>query len=481
MNSSWQLQPIFGSYLLVAVMAAGLMGLLLISPTFGQLSKSRRRWLLGLRAILAALLAVAMLRPALVVTDRQAQQALLVVLFDTSRSMDFRDAEGGQSRWQQQLGLLRQVMPQLEALGKGFEVELVGFSGDTRPQSSEDERLQITEKPLGNQTDIGQALTNTLQRHVGRRLAGVVLLSDGAQRAMNPDVSPQQAARQLDRRATPLYTVAIGRDLDQSQARDVAIENLLDEYSVFVKNEFALRVGVRIQGFANQPIPVSLFVEDASGQREKVGTRELVATQESQVVMADFGYRAEEAGKYRLYVQAEAQPGELIENNQAVAFLDVRDGGLRVLLLSSGILLEEPNFIRRSLAASREIELDYQRFYVNARSRWPMDLSARVDLEDYDVFIVGDLDATAIRTEDWSKIAQLVEAGRGFMMFGGFHSFGPGGYANTPIANVLPVKLDATEREQDPTTTLRHDRPHLRRYGNRTRGRRHDHPPGAGN
>ena len=34
--------------------------------------------------------------------------------------------------------------------------------------------------------------------------------------------------------------------------------------------------------------------------------------------MADFGYRANKAGKYRLYVQAEPQPGELIENNLAL-------------------------------------------------------------------------------------------------------------------------------------------------------------------
>ena len=460
MSSSWQLQPIFGSYLLVAVMAAGLLGLLFISPSFGQLSKSRQRWLIGLRGLLALLLAVAMLRPALVMTTREAQQALLLVLFDTSRSMDHRDGDDGKTRWDEQLSLLKKALPRLQDLGEAYAVELIGFSGDIEPQTKDGAQLSIVSKPEGDETNIGRALRDSLQMHQGRQVAGVILLSDGAQRALIADISPQQAARQLDRRATPLYTVAIGRDRAQSQARDVAIENLLDEYSVFVKNEFALRVGVRIQGFANKPIPVSLFVEDATGQREKVATRELVATQPSQVVMADFAYRAEQPGQYRLYVEAEPQPGELIENNQGVAFLDVRDGGLRVLLISSGVLWQETSFIRRALAESREIELDYQRVNVdtNSRSRWPIDLSSRVTLEDYDVFIVGDTDASAIRPSDWNAMAELVEAGRGFMMYGGYHSFGPGGYANTAIAKILPVDLDANERERDPTSRLRSDR-----------------------
>ena len=458
MSASWQLQPIFGSYLLVAALAACMLLLLFISPTFGQLSKPRKRWLVILRSAIALLLAVGMLRPALVKTDRQTQQALVLVLFDASRSMDYRDGEGGKTRWDDQQSLLRKVIPHLEGMGKDFEVELVAFSDGIDPQPKANNKLSITAKPTGAETDIGQAISEALQRHLGKRLAGVILISDGAQRAIVAETPPQQAAKQLDRRATPLYTVAIGRSRDQSQSRDVAIENLQDEYSVFVKNEFALRVGIKIQGYVNKPIPVSLIVEDEQGNREKVGTQELVASQGSQIVMADFGYRAEKAGQYRLYVEAERQEGELIENNSATAFLKVRDGGLRVLLLSSGLLQQEPKFIRRSLDESQEIELDYQLVNVLTRGKWPIDIESQVTLSDYDVFIVGDLDVSALKQENWSAIAQLVESGRGFMMYGGFHSFGPGGYADTPVGDMLPLELKRIEREPDPTKATRTDR-----------------------
>ena len=33
-------------------------------------------------------------------------------------------------------------------------------------------------------------------------------------------------------------------------------------------------------------------------------------------------------------------------------------------------------------------------------------------------------------------------------MLGGFQSFGPGGYDDTPLANVLPVGMDRLERQQ---------------------------------
>ena len=94
---------------------------------------------------------------------------------------------------------------------------------------------------MGEETDIGQSILSAIQDKSGKRVAGIILISDGAQRALDPKSPPQQSARQLDRLAIPLYTIALGQSRDQSQARDVAIENLQDEYSVFVNNEFALR------------------------------------------------------------------------------------------------------------------------------------------------------------------------------------------------------------------------------------------------
>ena len=454
MTSQWQFQPIFGSYLLTAALLGVMMLLLFVRPSFGQLTKSRQRWLTVLRAAIALLLLVAMLRPTHIRTEKKTQTSQILLLFDTSRSMQHADGESGDTRWAEQLSLIRSAFSKLENMGEHFNVELIGFADSIQPQAREGAKLSIRAEPNGEETDIGRALQESLQRHVGKRMAAVILVSDGAQRALAPKAPPQQAARQLDRRATPLYTIAVGQSRDQTQSRDVAIENLQDEYSVFVKNEFALRVGIRVQGYVNQPIPVWLVVEDESGNSTTVGPAEVVATEDSQIVMADFSYRPEEAGQYKLRVRAGEQPGEMIDNNEMSAFLNVREGGLRVLLLTSNALGQEKKFIVQSLDESQDIELDFQ--WVDAR-KGATDLESKLQLDQYDVFMLGDVDARSLKTDNWSRIASLVDEGRGLMMYGGFHSFGPGGFSETSLADVLPVPTARHQMESDPTKFARTD------------------------
>ena len=40
----------------------------------------------------------------------------------------------------------------------------------------------------------------------------------------------------------------------------------------------------------------------------------------------------------------------------------------------------------------------------------------------------------------------IVREGAGLMMIGGYHSFGPGGYRETPLADVLPVEIGPAQR-----------------------------------
>ena len=80
----------------------------------------------------------------------------------------------------------------------------------------------------------------------------------------------------------------------------------------------------------------------------------------------------------------------MIDNNQKTAFLNVREGGLRVLLVTGALFSEEPKFIRRSLDKSQDIELDDQLISVVSRDKWPIDLKGKIDLDDYDVFVIGD-------------------------------------------------------------------------------------------
>ena len=114
--SHWFLQPILNSYVLVAAMLAVLAVLLAIGPAFGRLSR-RQRWALSaLRLAVIGLVAVAMLRPAHISTARRQQTAVLILLFDQSRSMLLPQAAGGASRWSAQQEALRRAEPLLREL-----------------------------------------------------------------------------------------------------------------------------------------------------------------------------------------------------------------------------------------------------------------------------------------------------------------------------------------------------------------------------
>jgi uncharacterized membrane protein len=63
----------------------------------------------------------------------------------------------------------------------------------------------------------------------------------------------------------------------------------------------------------------------------------------------------------------------------------------------------------------------------------------------YDAFILGDLEADALGPENLKAIEQAVGKGKGLLMLGGPSSFGRGRYFGTPLADVLPIKIDALE------------------------------------
>ena len=61
--------------------------------------------------------------------------------------------------------------------------------------------------------------------------------------------------------------------------------------------------------------------------------------------------------------------------------------------------------------------------------------------------ILDDVDARALSLSSWQTLAERVRGGVGLMMTGGYHSFGPGGFRATPLADVLPMDIGPAERQ----------------------------------
>ncbi len=458
--SRFNFEPILENYSLVLLLAATLLVLLwIIRPrTEGAIDQRRRAILLVLRSAVVLLLLLAMLRPAYVSTISEPQQATVVVLLDASRSMQVEDIAGGNSRWQTLKEAVRRCQPIVAELAENVEFRFYTFDRQTTLVPTEPRQLPaLPEKASGTETDIGGALADALQREAGKRLAAVVLISDGAQRSFQFRADVQQSVRELGRRGVPLLTVPLGMPREQSSARDVAVEQFPQQFVVFVRNELVLRGALRIQGYVHKPIPLRLQVTLPDGNETTLGPQDVTAN--DAIVSFQFRFIPEQPGDYRLVLQAEPQPGELVvNNNRAVSYLTALDGGLRILYLESNLLGPEQQILRRSLASFPDIQLDYQPIDVRQRSHWPVQLHESLSLQDYDVFLIGDVDSSALAPETLTQIASLVAQGRGLMMTGGLHAFGPGGYQQTPLADLLPVEMSRFERQPlDPQAPVRED------------------------
>lgn len=439
-------EPLAGSYLLVALIGGVLTALLALRPSFGQLSRFKHVSLVALRAVVILLVAIALLRPTWIRTVKTPRTSVLIVLYDVSRSMQLPSGQGDQSRWQAQRAALERVVPKLAGLSAEIELRYYGYDSRLIPQEFKSASLTLPEQPTGDQTDLGTTLYEALRSEQGRRIAGVILLGDGAQNASEAQVEVQEAGRKLrDDFAAPLYTVTFGLSGDAAQARDIAIERMDEQFTVFVKNELTVRALLRVRGFAKRELPVELFIEDANGKRESIGKKVVRADEEGRQVETIFQYVPQQPGHYRLTMVAEAQPGELVtKNNQLSAYLTVLEGGLRVLYLDGEKRFEQ-KFLRRALNASPDIELDDRIIDRRSRQSWPINLGNDLTSDKYDAFILGDLEAAALGKENIQALADAVGRGKGLLVLGGLRSFGRGKYGGTPLEALLPIKMDKLE------------------------------------
>lgn len=452
--TTWYFQPVFGSHLLVACIALVLAALLLVGPVFRQLSWRQRASLLALRVMLFLLVVIGLLQPARISTITKPQTGVVLVLADQTRSMQLPSGSSSRSRWETQIDALNAAEPALAELAAQFDVKVYGY--DTQLSGIDFSGGQLTwpSAPSGKETDIGSSLADATRRELGRRLLGVVLLGDGVQTALEPRIETQDAARELGRMGTPLFTTTFGPVGDASQSRDIAIEYLQDQYSVFVKNEVIIKGLARVTGFVNKEVPVELIIEDADGKQEKLGPQTLMSKLDGQPLEVAFPYTPTKAGQYKLTLVAKPQPGELVtKNNQLESFLNVLEGGLKVLYLE-GDLRAEQKFLRRSLNDSPDIDVDFQWIDHRARAKWPLDFGDTFKQPKFDVLIIGDLDAAALGKETLQDIAAAIDNGKGFAMLGGFHSFGAGGYQATVMSEVLPVRMDRFLRQDFGTPIL---------------------------
>jgi hypothetical protein len=203
---------------------------------------------------------------------------------------------------------------------------------------------------------------------------------------------------------------------------------------------------VRLEGLAGRDVVVKLLAEDDAGRMEEAARTTVRGGPQSVEMPVRLAWTPRSLGEKKLAVVVEPQEGEVVvTNNELSTFVEVIDGGLRVLYLE-GALRVEQRFVRRVLAASPDMQVDFQWIDAAKRSSWPVDIS-RLLAADHTVILIGDLDSSALRPADLATLAAKVKGGTGLGLLGGFHAFEAGGWASSPLGPALPFLPDRLARQ----------------------------------
>jgi uncharacterized membrane protein len=440
--TSWSLEPLLGSWLLVFIVAVLLIAGLWIKPQFASVSPTRMRILFGLRLLLILLVILAMVRPGVVWTQLKSQRATLAVLLDFSASQQLPSDTSGMTRWRKQQELWETVSAITESAKEDVDVVVYSYDEELRSIVKNSEgNITLPEQPLGKVTDIGKALSDLTAVKTESPLAGVVFIGDGTITADGSAFDPAQIARQLGQMDQPIIAVGNGPRGGAADSRDIAIEGVAEEMEVFSRNRLDIKGTLRLRGLVGAQIPLQVSLVGSDGKVTLIEKRTITPRESDEALPFSIPATAPEPGEYRIVVEAENQTGEAITtNNLATSFVTVKSGGVRALYIE-GQPRQEQVFLRRSINASPDIQLDFLIIPPSTRSRWPIDLKSVLAGTEYDAFILGDLDSAALGTEQLQILRERIQKGAGLLLLGGFHAYDGGGYGGSPLADILPIQL----------------------------------------
>jgi uncharacterized membrane protein len=441
-QGEFRFSPSAGSY--VAAAAATIF-IFLTFVTYRRAGHSRDRLVLtSLRVAALLLIVFCLFRPVLVVRAAVPQQNFLAVLVDDSRSMQIGDWNG-QTRGafvQQEFG--GPEAPTLAALAQRFVIRPFRFASQPSRHGASDS-LAFE----GSQTKLGAALDGVRQEMAGLPLAGIVLVSDGAD---TTEAALTDALLGMKAASVPVFTVGVGRD---RLARDIQLDRISTPRTALKGSSLVVDAVITQTGFAGET--VSVVVEDGG---QTVGTQEVTLPSDGAPAAVRVRFMAAHEGPRMFRFSISPRSGELVtQNNAREALIDVQDRREKILYFE-GEPRWEMKYIRRAVADDENLQLvALQRTADNKYLRLDVDTPehllggfprSRDELFQYRGLVLGSIEAGAFTGDQLRMISDFVERrGGGLLMLGGGRSFSEGGYAETPVAEALPVVLARPARVTD--------------------------------
>ena len=433
----------------------------------------RRRVALGaLRCTLFALVAVVLCEPVLVLQQNRTEQSHVALMVDTSRSMATQDfftdvayrtsmrlgaqIEDGDSLEEYSRlslsirALLSDDSAPLRTLLERNAIRLYSFANAPQFEGTiaggtalEDGRRRLESLIAdGTASDPARAILHAIQDARGRRLAAIVLVTDG----QATDSTKVEEAVDLARgRQIPIFALRVGSSVTPP---DVWVGPLRASEQVFVNDVIAIEAPVSAVGIEQPTTLIVRLLDDHTGRtlvEERVTVGGAVAS-----VTVELRAKPTRVGAIRYRVEVDPLPGERnVENNSDVVDVVALDEHMSVLFVD-GYPRYEYRYLKNALAREDTIRLSVllleadERFVQEGTEpirRFP---ETREELDRYDVILFGDVDPRGgwLSARQMRMIVDFVgDSGGGFGLIAGERS-APHRFLGTPLEKLIPVRID---------------------------------------
>ena len=403
-----------------------------------------RAVLVGLRVAALGVLAVCLLRPMLVLKVAVPQQNFVGVLLDDSRSMQVADLEGHPRGNYVAENFGTAAGPLLARLSEKFVVRTYRFSSFT-------ERLNASGDLTfaGTGTRLGDALERAKDELAGLPLSGLIVVSDGADTS---ESTLDTSITSLRAESIPVFTVGVG---EEEMTRDIQVSRVETPRQALKGSFLVVDVVLTQTGFHGQTLPL---VVESEGR--VVDTQDVVMPSDGEASTVRVRFKADEGGLRRFKFRIPEQAGEQVpQNNARENVIEVLDRRVKLLYLEGEPRFEakfikqaleaDPNIqvvlLQRTAAATPSAPTKFLRLGIDA----PDELIEGFPLKEEDLFaysglILGSVEASAFTVEQLRMIGDFVSRrGGGLLTLGGRRAFAEGGWGGTPVAEALPIALDA--------------------------------------
>lgn len=456
--------------------------------TTPRLSTWKKSTLAILRSLLLGMILLMLMRPVLLLTVEGTIRRSLLVLIDSSSSMQIKDLRQDPADLKR-AGIAKGVLDPKKGLAQSLPADTSSFSQTTRAEElkamlTNDHlnllaRLEQTydvvpytfgqtlqalsggdtpgssdkKSPDAPQTStsfldsiafdkpytaIGDSVRSLLDLKRGQPIAGILLITDGGN---NYGSQPADAAALAQQDKVPLYIYGVGI----TSPHDIIVAQVFTPEVTFANEEAPVSVLVHSQAMSGRTAKLVLKLGD-----DVVDTKDITfsADGEQNIQMK---FLPPKAGNFQLEASIAPLADEAIrDNNKASQRVRVIDGKIQVLYIEQRPRWEfrylqammirdrrlEPKFVL--LEGDPELSKEEGSPYLAEIPR------SHDDWMKYDVVVIGDVDSRSFNDAQMQSINELVSGFGGGVIFIAGKKFMPDTYRRTVLESLFPVEFEGS-------------------------------------